>query len=558
MKQPGDFIDRFRVERRLGEGGVTEGYQVRHRQLGTVHALKLLAQHRPGQRDRLMQEGRIQARLRHPNLVAVTDVVEADGRIGLVMEHVEGFSLADCLHEGGGMPLEDSLELFQQILEAVGTAHAAGVLHRDLTPRKILLTTTGDRVVARVTDFGVSARANGASTPGSSRSGPLMGTPGYRSPEQITGAATVDRRADIFALGAILYELLSGQKTFVGDSPREVLDNTSRGVYAPLDVHLPDTPRAVVDAIQRALQVSPEDRFPDTDSFADALALGFTLASPDAPVAPTPEPPTTHLHPTPLEDEEDPSTEVTDPGLAHAPSPPDWGLDDASISFDASIPKTDFEDVKKKIAEERERLARLDAARESDGESSEGAAGVRGFGSRVDRWLVRMIWPMVRAFGSTVKFVLGPGIALAVLTLWAGRQGAALVGQARGDLRMATTQLLTTLDAEEEMAAQVQDLGGRDTMLQPLRERYERATTDEERIEAARDLNDALLEELRLLPHTDDPEQALTRRNLELQLHELTRKHDAYDVAVDRFEEESATLFALVALTFDMVEAGEE
>ena len=95
--------------------------------------------------------------------------------------------------------------------------------------------------------------------------------------------------------------------------------------------------------------------------------------------------------------------------------------------------------------------------------------------------------------------------------------------------------------------------------MQDASTRVNRASiTDEERIEAARDLNDALLEELRLLPHTDDPEQALTRRNLELQLHELTRKHNAYDVAVDRFEEESATLFALVALTFDMVEAGEE
>ena len=123
---------------------------------------------------------------------------------------------------------------------------------------------------------------------------------------------------------------------------------------------------------------------------------------------------------------------------------------------------------------------------------------------------------------------------------------------------MATTQLLTGLDGEEGMADQVQDLGGRDNILEPFRERYERATTDEERIEASRDLNDALLEELRLLPHTDDPEQALTRRNLELQLRELTRKHDAYDIAADRFEEESATLFAKVALTFDMVDGDEE
>ena len=566
MRQPGDFIGRFRVERLLGEGGIAEIYQVRHRQLGTVHTLKLLTLHHPWQRERLLQEGRTQAQIQHPNLVAVTDVVEAQGQVGLVMEYVQGFSLADCLQEGGGMPLEDSLDLFQQILEAVGTAHAAGVLHRDLRPQNILLTTTGDRVVAKVADFGFARLASGARQPGAPLVETTTGTPGYMSPEQITDTATVDRRADIFALGVILYELLSGQRAFVGDNQLEILNHTASGVYTPLQVHLPDIPHAVADAIDRALEISPGDRFPDSETFAEALALPFALPVSAGSLPPSPSLPGTTaaialMPEADDEDDEDPPTDDTETGLLRPPSAPDWGLEDASVSIDESIPKPDFEGVKRKIAEERARLARLDAERERQRESGEGddeTPNVQGFGSKMDSWLVSMLWPMVRAFGTTVKFILGPGIGLAVLTLWAGRHGAELLEQARGELEMAATQVIASLDKEMDMANQVQELGGRPNMLEPFRRRYENATTDEERIAAARMLNNALLEELRLLPHTDDPEQALARRNLELQLNELTRKHDAYEVAVTHLEDESATPFAQVALTFDMAERDSE
>ena len=571
MKQPGDFVGRFRIERLLGEGGIAEVYQVRHRQLGTVHALKLLTLHRPEQRARLLQEGQIQAQLRHPNLVAVTDVVDDDGQIGLVMEYVQGFSLADCLHEGGGMPLEDSLDLFQQVLEAVGTAHAAGVLHRDLKPHNILLTTQGDRVIAKVADFGIAKIANEGASPGQTIAGTTMGTPGYMSPEQITDTAAVDQRTDIFALGAILYELLSGSRAFEGANQLQVLNNTAGGIYTPLHVHLPSCPQVVVEAIDRAMEVNPSDRFPDSETFAEALALAFELPAPVKPqtLAPSPALPTLAPAPTlmPVEDDAEPdpvespedvedfATEVTaSPGRP----PTDWGLEEVQI--DESLPPAHFALVKEKMAAEHDRRV---AQRERDREHAErgeedidepSTHHVEGLTARVDGWLAAALWPLLRGFGGAVKFILGPGIGLAVLTLWAGRRGAELIEQARGEFELAQTQLVSTLAGELDMADQVLELGARPEVLEPFRKRYEAAETDEQRIKAARELNDALLEEIRLLPALNEPEQELARRNLELQLNDLGRRHDAYDLAASHLEEEEATPFAQVALTFDMAD----
>ncbi|MCB9765153.1 MAG: serine/threonine protein kinase [Alphaproteobacteria bacterium] len=272
MKSPGDRVGRFRIERMLGEGGIAQVYQVRHELLDTVHALKLLPVARRGMAKRLVQEGRIQAHLRHPNVVAVTDLVEEKGQIGLVMEFIEGYSLEECIREGGPMELTEAMDLFGQILSGVAAAHQAGVLHRDLKPANVLLTAEDDRVVAKVADFGIAKFSSSDEELRSGKNSPV-GTPGYMAPEQISDASQADARSDVFALGAILYEMISGRRTFGGRSVSQVLTRTSEGRYTPLRERVPAVPEHIDDAVRKALQVRPEDRFQSCMALARALGI---------------------------------------------------------------------------------------------------------------------------------------------------------------------------------------------------------------------------------------------------------------------------------------------
>ncbi|HND31879.1 MAG TPA: serine/threonine-protein kinase, partial [Myxococcota bacterium] len=216
------IADRYQVEAQIGMGGIAAVYRVRHVQLGSEHAMKVLLFQRKGLDERLLLEGRIQAQIRHPNVVTVTDVVEHQGRMGLLMEYVEGQSLQGWLEEHHFMPLEQALPLFAQVLSGVGTAHAAGVLHRDIKPGNILLGRTPRGIVPKITDFGLAKVVLDGAPPGSTRDGSMMGTPGYMAPEQIRNAADTDLRADIFALAALLFDLLSGRPPFLGE-PQEAM-----------------------------------------------------------------------------------------------------------------------------------------------------------------------------------------------------------------------------------------------------------------------------------------------------------------------------------------------
>ncbi|MBK7754848.1 MAG: serine/threonine protein kinase [Deltaproteobacteria bacterium] len=296
MKVAGDRIGRFRVERFLGAGGIAEVYQVRHELLDTSHALKLLPIARRGLAKRLIQEGRIQAQLQHPNVVSVTDVVEERGQIGLVMEYVEGTSLEELLREGGAMDFDEAMDLFGQILSGVAAAHMAGVLHRDLKPSNVLLAADGDAVVAKVADFGIAKLASEEATLKATQGGTPMGTPGYMAPEQITDSAIADQRSDVFALGAILYEMLSGQRAFRGANLRELLENTLTGRYIPLRRLNPKVAEYLEQVTARAMMVSPDDRFQNCMEMARALHIESEIVPPkalpaqvgEAPVLPPP------------------------------------------------------------------------------------------------------------------------------------------------------------------------------------------------------------------------------------------------------------------------------
>ena len=201
MLESGDQVDgRYVVDARIGVGGMAEVYRVKHVSLGSVHALKVLLLPHPGLRERFLREGRIQ--IRHPNVVAVTDVIEHRGKLGLLMEYVDHVSLQQLLEAQGALPLDQALTLFAYILSGMSAAHASGVLHRDIKPANILLANTAQGLVPKITDFGIAKVVMEGAAPGATRDGTMMGTPGYMAPEQVLNAADVDRRVDVFALGA--------------------------------------------------------------------------------------------------------------------------------------------------------------------------------------------------------------------------------------------------------------------------------------------------------------------------------------------------------------------
>ena len=178
MLEPGQRVDnRFEVRRLLGEGGLAQVYEVRHLELGSTHALKLLVWRKKSLAERLILEGRIQAQLKHPNVVAVTDIVRHEGQLGLLMEYVDHMTLESYLQRQGGLGVEDGLTMMAPILAGVTAAHDAGVTHRDLKPANVMLARTTNGMVPKVADFGI-AKVVAEDAEGKTGAGVTMGSPG--------------------------------------------------------------------------------------------------------------------------------------------------------------------------------------------------------------------------------------------------------------------------------------------------------------------------------------------------------------------------------------------
>ncbi len=253
----GQLLDeRYQVERLLGSGGLADVYLVRHVALGSRHALKVLTWDRPSLDRRLLLEGRIQAQLRHPNIVAVTDVTRVDGRAALLMEFVDGPTLDQLIEREA--PGVDALDLFAGILAAVVLAHDAGVLHRDLKPQNILIAEVGGQRVPKVTDFGLAKLVADEMAAGATRTNVTMGTPGYMAPEQIRDAGAVDARTDVFALGALLHEMITGRPAFADENGQISLTATIEQSAPPLPDSVPAHVRAAItDALSPDLHRRP-------------------------------------------------------------------------------------------------------------------------------------------------------------------------------------------------------------------------------------------------------------------------------------------------------------
>lgn len=293
----GTVLDRYVVEGPLGEGGMAVVYRVRHERLGTVHALKLLNRSHRDLTRRLLREGRLQGSVKHPNVVSVMDIVEVGGVPGLVSELVEGCDLAALIRQGP-LPLSVVDAVGRQVLHAMAEAHAQGVIHRDLKPSNVLLTQGPEGLLAKVSDFGLAKALQGPITGTPTQANMAMGTPGYMAPEQARDAGAVDARADVFALGALLFEMVTGRRAFPGTNALEALAAALRGRYEPVKSLRRDVPAWMEDAIDRALRPDPADRPADASALLRAWEGPLASAPPALVVLPPPVPPVAPAAPT--------------------------------------------------------------------------------------------------------------------------------------------------------------------------------------------------------------------------------------------------------------------
>jgi len=264
--------EHYTLERQLGQGGMATVYLARDLKHDRYVALKVLRPELAATLglERFQREIRVTARLQHPHILPVHDSGEAAGQLWYTMPFVDGESLRDRLDREKQLPVDEAVRIAREAALALEYAHQQGVIHRDIKPANLLLTRDGTTLVA---DFGI-ARLTRAGEGDLTESGLVVGTPLYMSPEQALGDRELDARSDIYALGAVLYEMLAGEPAFRGPTPHAVL---ARAITAsPRPIHqLRDSVSPALDAIvARALARSPAERWPSMKDFAEALASG--------------------------------------------------------------------------------------------------------------------------------------------------------------------------------------------------------------------------------------------------------------------------------------------
>jgi len=274
----GDVLaERFEIERIAGSGGMGAVYRARDRHTGAPVAIKVL---REGMgegsgTDRFVREARVLSELRHPGIVRyVAHGMTPAGERYLAMEWLEGQSLSMRMRRKP-LTLIESVTLATFVAEALGAAHRQGVVHRDLKPSNLFLPKGEDVSHVKVLDFGV-ARSNSAE--GVTAVGGVIGTPSYMSPEQARGDANVDARADVFAIGCVLFKCLTGSSPFEGGSPNVVLARIINDPAPPLSAFRDDTPEALEELIARVLAKNPADRPANGDALAEQLSAINTLS----------------------------------------------------------------------------------------------------------------------------------------------------------------------------------------------------------------------------------------------------------------------------------------
>jgi serine/threonine-protein kinase len=256
----GDAVGHYRVVARLGRGGMGEVFLAEHPVVHKQVAVKVLPRAGEQAERRFRTEARALSELRHPGVVQLYDFGATDGgELYFTMERVEGRSLAELLEGLGKLPLPRALRIAADVAEALAAAHACGVVHRDLTPPNVMI--VGDHV--KVVDFGLAKLLDGGAR---TAEGGALGTVEYMAPEQCEGRRDIDGRADVYALGCMLHEMLSGAPPFQGE-PAEVTRAQRLEPPPPVD----GAPRQVAELVAKALAKAPGDRFASMEVMRDAL-----------------------------------------------------------------------------------------------------------------------------------------------------------------------------------------------------------------------------------------------------------------------------------------------
>jgi serine/threonine-protein kinase len=297
MIELGQTVGNYRITAKLGEGGMGTVYLAEHPVLGRKAALKIIHPRHARNAEviaRFVDEATAISRIGHPNIVDVTDLGRtSDGDLYFVMEYLDGPTLSDAIAREAPMPLLGALAIAVQIADALTASHAHGVVHRDVKPDNVVLVARGgDPTFVKVLDFGLAKLARGADHDAAariSRPGIVMGSPCYMSPEQCRGDLDVDARADVYALGVVLFEMLTGAPPFAGDGSKDVLLKQVALRAPAARSRVPELPEALDDVLARALAKKPADRFATMAAFRDVLrgcAGRFARARRAAPGAP--------------------------------------------------------------------------------------------------------------------------------------------------------------------------------------------------------------------------------------------------------------------------------
>jgi serine/threonine-protein kinase len=277
------LADRYAIEREIGAGGMATVYLARDLKHDRQVAVKVL---RPDLAavmgaDRFLREIKIAAQLHHPHILPLYDSGEADDFLYYVMPYIEGQSLREKLAREGELPIAEAVKILREVVDALASAHKHGVVHRDIKPDNVMLSENH----ALVTDFGVAKAVSEATgRQALTTVGVAIGTPAYMAPEQAAAEPHIDHRADIYSLGALAYELLTGRPPFTGATQQMVLAAHVTQVPEPVTNHRPAVPPELAQVVMRCLEKKPADRW---QSAAELLPHFETLPTPSGGVEPT-------------------------------------------------------------------------------------------------------------------------------------------------------------------------------------------------------------------------------------------------------------------------------